>query len=104
MANTEKTTSRRIPWYLWPLVPTAAITAFVVFVPLAIVAAASIPFSWLYPERHVQLADVSASDEEKARVARWRSAYKRLSFTGRFSHAIKKTAKRRRASRLSQIA
>jgi hypothetical protein len=86
---------QNLPWYLWPLVPFAFLAALSVMLPLGVLALISIPFFWLYPDRHMQFADLEGTPEEKARVARWRAAYNRLSFFGRVRRSIRRTARRR---------
>jgi hypothetical protein len=90
-------TRKHVPWYLWPLaLPVFVVTMVVVGIPLGILALVSIPYFWLYPERHAQRADFEGTESEKARVRRWRNAYRRLSFIARVRHATKRSRRLRR--------
>jgi hypothetical protein len=90
---------RRLPWYLWPLVPPVAIVTFtVVGIPLSILALFSIPYFWLYPDRHMHIADVQGTLTDKERVAKWRAAHRRLSFFQRVRHSQRRFARRRGAA------
>lgn len=88
-----------LPWYLWPLVPpVAVVVAVVVGIPLGIVALLSIPYFWLYPDRHAHLADVEGTDRQKMQLRRWRLAYARLSIVGRARRVMRLSVRRRRAA------
>jgi hypothetical protein len=84
------------PWYLWPLALFAFVAALTVMLPLGVIALVSIPLTWLYPDRHMHIADVQGTAEEKARLARWRAAHNRLSFVGRVRHSIRRSVRQRR--------
>ncbi len=67
----QGTPGKRLPWYLWPLtLPMFVISITVVGIPLGLLALVSIPYFWLFPERHLQVADLQGSASEKARLAR----------------------------------
>jgi hypothetical protein len=72
-----------------------------IFLLLAIPAAISIPYFWLFPERHAQVHDFDGTPHQKARLVGWRTAYERLSFADRFRRATKKRQWRRRAGHLN---
>jgi hypothetical protein len=87
---------KRLPWYLWPLVPPVfVVTMVVVGIPLGLLALLSIPYFWLYPERHAHVADLEGTESEKARLRRWRAAYQRMSFIARVRHARKRSRRLR---------
>ena len=71
------------------------------FLLLAIPAAISIPYFWLFPERHAHFHDFDGTAHQKARLADWRSEYRRLSFRDRFRRALKKRQRRKRTRRLT---
>src|ERR1700722_5641807 len=83
-----------IKWYMWPLAPVAFLAAMLVILPLCIVALLSIPYFSLYPDHHAHVADCQGSQSEKARVARWRVTYSRMSFAGRVRRAMRRIARR----------
>lgn len=88
--------SHPTPWYLWPLIPPIfLITAICVGLPLAILALISIPFFWLYPDRHIRLADARGTPLQKLRVAQWRAIYNSLSFPARLRRSLKRFSRRR---------
>jgi hypothetical protein len=90
-------TRRPVPWYLWPLIPPVAIVvAVTVGIPLGILALLSIPFFWLFPERHAQLADFEGTEQQKVRLRQWRLAYGKLSLVGRVRRAVRLSVRRRR--------
>jgi hypothetical protein len=68
----------------------------VIAIPMGIIALLSIPYFWLYPDRHAHVADGEGTDAEKARLLRWRNAYRQLSFIGRVQHARKRSRRLRR--------
>jgi len=99
MQNDAATIPKRLPWYLWPLaLPVLVVTIVVVVVPLAVLSLLLTPYYWLYPERHAQQADFEGTEQEKARLHRWRAAYQRLPFIARLRHAIERSRRQRRRS------
>ena len=60
--------------------PVFLVTFAVVIVPLAILAALSVPYYLLYPERHAHFYDLHGSPAQRERVAKWRLLSSRLSF------------------------
>lgn len=93
MATGENLSRNRVKWYLWPLVPFGFAAAMIVMLPLGLLALLSIPYFLLYPDRHLHFADLHGSEIEKARVARWRATYSRLSFAGRVRRATRRIAR-----------
>jgi hypothetical protein len=97
MQLTELPSSKRWPWYLWPLIPPVFVATVVfVAIPLAALALVSIPYFWLYPERHAHQADVEGTERERQRLRRWRAAYQRISSAGRVRHALRRSSRRGR--------
>jgi len=99
-----KRSSDPFPWYCWPLVPFVLLVAMFVMVPIGIIALISIPLTLLYPDQHRHIFDDTGSPEEKARLARWRRAYRRLSIVGRVRHAIKRSKRLRRKRKRQLLA
>ena len=88
---------QRLPWYLWPHAPFAFLAvALIVMLPLGVIALMSIPLTWLYQDRHMHIHDVQGTEMEKARLAKWRETYNRLSVVGRFRHAMRRSVRQRR--------
>ena len=74
------------------------VTMVVIGIPLGLLALVSIPYFWLYPERHAQQADLEGTESENARLRRWRAAYQKVSFIARVRHAKKRSRRSRRRS------
>ena len=79
-----------LPWYGWLVAPVLLPVGLVILLLLAIPAAISIPYFWLFPERHRQLHDFDGSPKQHARLAQWRSAYSRLNLLERIKRASRK--------------
>ena len=93
--------SADLPWYGWILAPLVLPGALLVMLLLAIPAAISIPYFFLFPERHRQIHDFDGTTHQQARLARWRSVYSQLNFLGRVGRALKRRQRRVRAKRLT---
>jgi hypothetical protein len=85
---------KQLPWYAWPLIPVVLPVAVAVMLPLGLLALLSIPYFWLFPDRHARLNDFEGTPHQRARLARWRVAYRRLGLWGRVRRAIKLTRRR----------
>ena len=90
-----------LPWYAWPLIPLVLPVAVVVMLPLGLLALLSIPDFWLCPDRHAHLYDFEGTPHQRARLARWRAAYRRLGLWGRVRRAIKLIRRRKWSRRPS---
>jgi hypothetical protein len=80
-----KARSEQYPW--WPLIPLWWLVAVVVIL-LALIALLSILYFWLYPDRHAHLYDCEGTPHQRARLAQWRAAYRRLRPLGRIGRAV----------------
>ena len=97
MEHGQSPTLKRVPWYLWPLVPPVFLATLIfVGIPLGLLALLSIPYFWLYPDRHAHQWDFEGAGREKERLHRWRSAYQRIPFVARVRRAIKRSRRRGR--------
>jgi hypothetical protein len=63
-------------------------------------AASSIPYFWLYPERHATTWDFDENPAHERSLKRWRDVYARLSIAGRVH---RRWVKSRRRWRLRHI-
>src|SRR5438045_7846868 len=94
----------RVPWYLWPLVPFALLSAMIVIIPLAALACFSIPYFSIYPDRHRHVYDENGTTRQQELLARWRACYNRLGFRERVARAIKLRRRgRKKACRIRTI-
>jgi len=67
--------STPIRWYEYPLVPIWSVL-FLLSLPIL---APTLSFYWfLYPERHAHQHDYYGDEQQRHRLAQWRSAYDRL--------------------------
>ena len=62
----------------------------------------SIPYFWLFPERHATEWDFDETPEHERSLRRWRDAYARLTIAGRVRRRWVKRRRRRRRRRLRQ--
>src|SRR5581483_8567019 len=67
-----------------------------VFLVLMIAAVASVPYFWLYPERHATGWDFDGNPCHEHRLRSWRSTYARLSLAGRVRRSWRKRRRRGR--------
>src|SRR4051794_13118809 len=67
-----------IAWWEWLFTPVVVMLVFVVGGALAIV---SIPYFWLYPDRHMH--QWNGDPAHTRSLENWRSSYARLTFFGR---------------------
>src|ERR1700759_2143722 len=92
---------RRTPWYLWPFIPASLLAVGMWLAYAAASALLSVAYSWLYPDRSAHVYDLFesvGSAGQRAQLARWRSAYGRLSFVGRVRRMFKPGGQRWRAA------
>ncbi len=81
---------RLLPRRQWPLIPLAVLVWLLWL--LAIIV--QIPYRWLYPERYHHIHDFDGSDEQKARLVRWRDAGRRVGFVGHVKRKFRKPSRR----------
>ena len=87
--NYEPRGPQGTPIWMWPLMPVLMLVGPLILLALAIW---SIPYFWLYPERHMQLADCGeGTPAEVARLARRRASCARLTFAQRIGIAIRRS-------------
>jgi hypothetical protein len=92
----------RVPWYAWPLVPLVLPVVVLVMIPLGVLALISIPYYAVFPDHHAHFYDFQGTPHQKETLARWRAAYRRLSFPQRIGRAFKLHCRRcRRCGRRS---
>jgi hypothetical protein len=96
MSARTKSVTGRTPWYAWPLAPFAFCAGLVVMIPLGIVGLFSIPYFFVFPERHRQVWDFEGTAHQRKLLERWRAEYAKLRFTQRLARAFKKRRLRRK--------
>jgi len=99
MPNNRKS---RLLWLLAPFV--GVITFVIIGIPLLILAALSIPYFALFPDRHAHIWDFRGTHRQRELLARWRAMYRQLGLRGRIARAIKKRHKRTRWQRSARLA
>jgi hypothetical protein len=87
----------RTPIAAWEYLftPVLLVVLFVVGFPLA---AASVPYFWLYPDRHCHQWEHDGNPSHARLLGRWRAMYRRLSLAGRIRRACIRSWRRRRAA------
>jgi len=69
---------QKTPFWMWMVLPVTTILGPIILIALAIF---SLPYFWLYPERHAHLPDFGeGTPDDAARLARWRGRCARLTF------------------------
>lgn len=92
--NTDK--PRRVPWYLWPLVPLALASGLVVMLPLGILALLSIPYFAIFPDHHAHRYDFEGAPHQRERLAQCRALYRNMNLLQRIERAVRRWRRRRR--------
>ena len=91
---------KRIAWYEWPFLPLvlfALPVVLAIFVILGILAAISIPYFSVYPDRHLHPYDLcDATPRQRELIAKWRHKYRSLGLWRRFKRALLTSLRRRR--------
>ena len=91
--------ARQTPWYLWPFLPAGFLGVGLWLMYATVAAFASVPYSWVYPDRAAHVFDLSpayGTARERSQLHRWRAAYGRLSFAGRVRRVFRPGGRRRR--------
>lgn len=88
------TAAEPVAWNLLPLASVAFLAAALVLIPLGLLALVSVPYFAMFPDRHMHPYDFEPTPLQRARLAQWRGAYRRLGWCGRVRRMVTRLRRR----------